>query len=128
MREISNVILTRGGTLLLGWRGPNRRFYPSCWAVPGGHLEPGESPEAAAVREELGIEVTHLRYLTAIETIDAAGPATFHMFASSRWEGGEPKALGDEHAALRWLSLQEACDLQPLALDGYRNSFRLALA
>ena len=64
MREISNVILTRGDTILLGWRGPTRRSYPACWAVPGGHLEPEESPESAAIREmheELGIDVKMLR-------------------------------------------------------------------
>jgi ADP-ribose pyrophosphatase YjhB (NUDIX family)/GNAT superfamily N-acetyltransferase len=130
IREISNVILTRGDTILLGWRGPKRRTYPACWAVPGGHLEPGESPEAAAIREireELGVEVRILRYLMAIETVDALGTLTFHMFSSSQWEGGEPKAQDDEHLELRWFSLQEACDLEPLALEGYKNSFRLAL-
>ncbi len=130
MREISNVILTRGDTILLGWRGPQRRSYPACWAVPGGHLEPGESAEAAAIREmreELGIDVTMLRYLTAIVTTDTLGPVTFHMFSSSRWAGGEPNARDDEHSALRWFSLEEACDLQPLAVEGYRSCFRLAL-
>ncbi|MBS0517119.1 MAG: NUDIX domain-containing protein [Proteobacteria bacterium] len=129
MREISNVILTRGNAVLLGWRGSNRRSYPSCWAVPGGHLEPGESPEAAAMREmreELGVDVKRLRYLTAIETVDALGPVTFHMFASSSWEG-EPEIRDGEHSQLRWFDLHEACGLQPVALEGYKKSFLLAV-
>ena len=79
------------------------------------------------MREELGIEVKILRYLMAIETVDALGAVTFHMFSSSQWEGGEPKAQEDEHLELRWFNLQEACDLKPLALEDYKNSFRLAL-
>ena len=130
MREISNVILTRGETILLGWRGANRRSFPACWAVPGGHLEPGESAESAAIREmreELGVEVKLLRYLMAIEAVDVVGPVTFHMFSCSEWEGGEPEVRDDEHSELRWFSLQEACGLEPLALEGYRSSFRLAV-
>ncbi len=130
MREIANVILTRGNAVLLGWRSANRRSYPSCWAVPGGHLDPGESPAAAArreMREELGVEVTALRYLTALRTVDAATAVTFHMFAAASWEG-TPRILDDEHAELRWFDLEEACALEPLALEGYRASFRLALA
>jgi 8-oxo-dGTP pyrophosphatase MutT (NUDIX family) len=129
--EISNVILVRGDTVLLGWRGSNRRTFPDCWAVPGGHLDPGETPEAAAIRElreELGIDVKRLRYLTAIESIDTDGPVVFHMFASSVWEGGEPTRQDQEHVELRWFELEQACRLQPLALEGYRNSFRLAVA
>lgn len=37
-----------------------RTTYKRAWEVPGGHVEPGESPLAAAVREvreELGVEV-----------------------------------------------------------------------
>jgi 8-oxo-dGTP diphosphatase len=130
VREISNVLLTRGETLLLGWRGPNRRTYPACWAVPGGHLEPGESPEDAAIREmreELGVEVRGLRYLGPIETVDSLGPVTFHMFSSSEWDG-DPSPRDDEHSELRWFGLEEACDLKPLAVEGYKGSFRLALA
>lgn len=35
------------------------------------------------MREELGVDVKRLRYLTTIETVDALGPVIFHMFASS---------------------------------------------
>lgn len=45
------------------YRSPQRRWYPDVWDLPGGHVEPGEGPRTALVRElheELGIhaEVT----------------------------------------------------------------------
>ncbi len=89
-----------------------------------------ETPENAAIREireELGVDVRLLRYLMAIKTVDTIGPVTFHMFSSSRWDGGEPKVRGDEHSELRWFSLQESCGLERLALEDYKPCFRLAL-
>lgn len=47
------------GAILLSLRGPNQSM-PGLWELPGGKIEPGESPEAALVREvreELDVEV-----------------------------------------------------------------------
>ncbi len=127
LRLISNVILMRGEKLLLGWRGRNRRAYSDCWAVPGGHVVSGETPEQAAVREiqeELGVTVTDLRQLEPIKITNASGPVVFHMFATWQWLGGEPSMQGGEHSELRWFNVEEACRLDALALDEYRVSFR----
>ena len=127
LRQISNVILTREERLLLGWRGRNRQAYSNRWAVPGGHVMSGETPEQAAVREiqeELGVTVTGLRRLETIDITNASGPVIFHMFAAWQWLGGEPSLRGDEHSKLRWFDVEEACRLDDLALDEYRTSFR----
>lgn len=126
-RRISNVILMRGEKLLLGWRGRNRRAYSDCWAVPGGHVESGETPDQAAVREiqeELGVTITDLRQIEPINITNASGPVVFYMFAAWQWLGGEPSMQGDEHSELRWFSVEEACSLDALALDEYRASFQ----
>ncbi|RBO94897.1 NUDIX domain-containing protein [Pseudochrobactrum asaccharolyticum] len=47
MSHISNVLLYRNGQILLGKRSPHRRTYPNCWALFGGHLEGGETPDQA---------------------------------------------------------------------------------
>ena len=53
------ALIRRDGRVLLSQRRPDQSL-PLCWEFPGGKVEPGESPEAALVREvreELGCEV-----------------------------------------------------------------------
>ncbi|MEU3557393.1 nucleotide triphosphate diphosphatase NUDT15 [Streptomyces fragilis] len=68
---VGAVLLRPDGRLLIGRR--TKRGEPVSWCLPGGHLEPGESCEAAAVREiveESGIqEVRDARvFAFALET------------------------------------------------------------
>jgi 8-oxo-dGTP diphosphatase len=51
-------LLRRRGRALMVHRSPQRRWYPDAWDLPGGHVEVGEVPRLALVRElqeELGI-------------------------------------------------------------------------
>jgi len=58
--EVVVAVLRDQDRVLLCHRSPGRRWYPNVWDLPGGHVEPGERPAAALVRElaeELGIRV-----------------------------------------------------------------------
>lgn len=77
----ASVIVLRGGPLevLLLRRNDNSSFVPGAWVFPGGAIDDGETPEAAAVREtfeEAGL------------TLDAS-----QLVATSRWitPAGIPK-------------------------------------
>ncbi|WP_043163499.1 NUDIX domain-containing protein [Salinispora tropica] len=63
--RIAGVILVDPqGRLLLQLRDGNTRVDPHCWSLPGGHLDPGEDPLAAAHRElyeETGLKVDEFR-------------------------------------------------------------------
>jgi hypothetical protein len=48
----------------------------------------------------------------------------FHFFIVSEWTGGEAVLVGDEHTEFRWFTIEEACELEALALADYRSLFR----
>ncbi|ACM02422.1 8-oxo-dGTP diphosphatase [[Luteovulum] sphaeroides subsp. megalophilum] len=89
---VSAVALIDGdGRVLLAQR-PEGKSLAGLWEFPGGKVEPGESPEAALIRElkeELGID-TKASCLAPL-TFASHAYETFHLlmplFACRRWEG-----------------------------------------
>ena len=110
---IATAALIRDGRILLAHRNPMRRWYPDCWDLVGGHIEAGESPEQAVIREcseELGIRVFDPRPIPMAFTDPGI---EMHAFLVQRWEGEPVNAAPDEHDQLRWF---EPADLAHLKL------------
>jgi len=77
---------------------------PDVWDFPGGHVQPGEHPEAALRRElaeELGIELEDLEVTPfSDESIPRqVGP---HRVDSHRWRGAIANRQPEEHDAIDW--------------------------
>ncbi|MFG3253644.1 (deoxy)nucleoside triphosphate pyrophosphohydrolase [Streptomyces sp. NPDC048172] len=86
------------------------------WELPGGKVEPGETPQEALVRElreELGIEVEVLDRLPGEWKLKS--DLVLHAW-EARLLKGEPQPLQD-HDELRWLAPEAAFDVDWLEQD-----------
>jgi 8-oxo-dGTP diphosphatase len=91
------------------------RYLGGRWDVPGGTVEPGESPADAAVREtleEAGLVVTAGEEISHHTNPDTNGrPLTFHTLTYRVWEsdpGREVALSPDEHDDFAWVTPAEA--------------------
>jgi len=91
---------------------PEGKSMAGLWEFPGGKVEPGESPEAALIRElqeELGIETKEA--CLAPVSFASHSYESFHLlmplYACRKWQG-EPQAR--EHVALKWVRPQNLRD------------------
>ena len=96
------------GRVLLAERPPGKSM-AGLWEFPGGKVDPGESPEAALIRElkeELGID-TFASCLAPLTFASHRYP-DFHLlmplFACRKWQG---IATGREGQALAWVRPQD---------------------
>src|SRR4051812_40744276 len=112
------VVRDAAGRLLLVRRG--RPPSAGLWSIPGGRVEPGETPAQAAareVREETGLDVRVGVLLATVEI----GEFLVHDFAAEV-VGGAMRA-GDDAADVRWCTFDEAAllPLTPGLMDELRR-------
>ena len=98
------ALIDRDGRVLLAQR-PAGKQMAGLWEFPGGKVEPGETPEAALVRElheELGID-TWASCLAPL-TFASHTYTDFHLlmpvFACRKWQG---TPIAKEGQALAWV-------------------------
>lgn len=91
---------------------PEGKSMAGLWEFPGGKVEPGETPEAALIRElteELGIETRQaclapLSFVShAYESIHLLMP----LYVCRKWQG---TPVAREHMALKWVRPQALRD------------------
>lgn len=111
VHRIAVALLVADDRVLLAHRHPQRRYYPDCWDAVGGHIEAGETPEQALVREcheEVGVTVTSARPVT----LAVDDPALeMHAFVVGGWTGTPTNRALDEHDDLGWFRLHELSGL-----------------
>lgn len=100
--EVVAAIIHKNGRILAAQRGYGD--YKDRWEFPGGKVQPGESAEAAIVREireELRVTIKPEKLVTTVEYDYPTFHLTMHCFISSIVEG-EIELV--EHEAMRWLT------------------------
>jgi 8-oxo-dGTP diphosphatase len=102
------ILVDPGGRVLVTDRPPGKEM-AGLWEFPGGKVEPGESPEAALVRElaeELGIE-TAASCLAPCGFSSHAGPRVHLLllaFAIRKWSGRPRPREGQR---LQWVRVPD---------------------
>jgi 8-oxo-dGTP diphosphatase len=72
-QTVGALFVKPNGEVLLGLRAPWKTVWPSHWDAIGGHVEGGESLDAALIREvqeEVGVTPVEMRLLTNIAVRD----------------------------------------------------------
>jgi type II secretory ATPase GspE/PulE/Tfp pilus assembly ATPase PilB-like protein/8-oxo-dGTP pyrophosphatase MutT (NUDIX family) len=113
-----------GWRVLALQRGLDTRC-PMAWEPVHGHIEPGEEPEAAAlreVREETGLGVDRL-YVVRVQPFYLRKRAAVEMaIVFAAFVRDAPVTIAGEHQSHAWLTVDEA--LNRFAFPGERASLR----
>jgi 8-oxo-dGTP diphosphatase len=108
---VAVALLDADGRILLGQR-PAHKHLGGLWEFPGGKVEPGETPEAALIRElheELGIDI-RASCLAPLSFVSHSYE-TFHLlmplYVCRQWRG---KVTAKEGQALAWVPAHKLRD------------------
>ena len=113
--KVVAAIICADGRVLATQRGHGEQA--GGWEFPGGKVEPGETPEAAVVREideELATAIVVERLVTRVIHDYGSFVLDMDCFLCTL-DGGEPTLL--EHRAARWLDAAHLDDVAWLPAD-----------
>lgn len=120
------AIVVKEGKYLITRRTMNKKRFPGLWTVPGGKLETSnyvnrpkdtkdcwynviEDVVRREVREEVGLEIKNIEYVTSLTTLDKKdGTPLLVISCMADWESGEVALQADETDQFAWVSLEES--------------------
>jgi|SRR6266850_1713509 len=131
-RTVGALFIGPDGKVLLGLRAPSKKVWPQHWDTIGGHVEDGESLDDALIREvqeEAGVTPTRFKLIATVKERqpEIYGEALHHIYAVTRWQGGDPANVSDEHTELKWFSIGEMRELTNIVDPDYPRLAELAM-
>jgi 8-oxo-dGTP diphosphatase len=126
--SVKVVIRDAQGRLLVLQRSHQSKGNPGKWEFPGGKIDPGETFDAALLREvseETGLTITLERVVGCAQS-DLPGKTIVYLFFEARLEAGEVR-VSEEHDAFAWVELPALpnVDLSPQFVE-FAKSYALA--
>ena len=104
----ANVILVKNGKILLLLRSKKSRWKPDMYGPPGGHIDSGETPIQAAVREtyeESGL-IVKAADLKPLLQRSKHNFGMIYYFITDKFTGdGVGITLSNEHHGFAWVSM-----------------------
>ncbi len=125
--ECIAFVLIKDNTMLAEKRKLTKMVMPGAIALPGGHIEEGESPEDALrreIREELGIVPSDITYICTL-LYRSQACHKLHYFAVHSWTGD---IVNNEAEALLWIPFDALgsldLDVDRIAISEYRRVYQ----
>lgn len=121
------AIIVKDGKYLITRRTMTKKRFPGKWTVPGGRLEmndyvnsPKDTEECwynvlervvrREVREEVGLEIKNIDYVTSLATLDKDGMPILIISCMADWASGEVMLQEEEADQFAWITTAEAKD------------------
>lgn len=122
---VITAIVVKDGKYLVTRRSATKPRFPGMWTVPGGKLEPSdytslpkdskeywynvlEQVLRREVREEVGLEIGNVEYVTSLATVHADGAPSLVISCMADYVSGEVTLQEIETDRFAWVSLEEA--------------------
>lgn len=122
---VITAIIINNGKFLITRRSPNKRRFPGVWTVPGGKLEISDYLDLPKdtefywynvlervlkreVKEEVGIKIKNIEYVTSLATIHTDGSPSLVVSCMADYASGEITLQEDEADKFAWVNLKEA--------------------
>lgn len=132
--EHADPVHVTGSAIITGRRGVVLHLHKrmGLWLQPGGHIDPGEDPADAALREgaeETGLDLAHAQEPPAVVHIDAHDGPKGHIHLDVRYvlvaaTDADPTPPPEESQDCRWFDWDEAIATADAGLSGALKAIR----
>jgi len=119
------AIVIKDGKYLITRRVLTKKRFPGKWTVPGGKLEvadyanlPKDTEDCwynviervvrREVKEEVGLEIGDIEYVTSLATIDREGTPVLIISCMAEWKSGEVVLQESETDQYAWVTTEDA--------------------